>query len=599
MVKSTIMTLDKFGRYEIKSELGRGGFGTVYHAHDPRFKRDVALKVLPPQFLHDQTFKARFEREAQTVAALEHAAIVPVYDYGEQDNQPYLVMRYLAGGTLTQRLQHGALDLAEVIRITSRLAPALNEAHKQGIVHRDLKPDNILFDHRNAPFITDFGLVKLTQGSDSLTSGNVIVGTPAYMSPEQARGESDIDGRSDIYALGVILFQMLSGQLPYQADTPIGLIMQHITEPVPHIMDANPNLPSGCAMVIACAMAKEPNDRYETATDLAQSLIQFTQSPSLPASKSSKLIDSPSSSVTDREVIQTLPDQQTPNQETLATPTPQIKALTCPNCTTPLPDYLDPNQAVECHNCGSRFIMALPETSIICSRCQTNNADSLQFCTNCGQQLQLECVACHTKNQTEATHCINCGTNLKNASKHRYGLQYNRQQMQKEREQALKQKQVRQLQEKIERLISELSTPGNHKFALYQFNQIGDPAINALCHTLLTHDNTHARYGAAQALGSIAIHKQTKTFSKAKACKTLIKALSDSEASVRFYSAAALGNFKGKQTQQAIEPLAALLKDRHNDIRKQARASLKRIGGEQAQQILKSSKGFKNWLKGG
>jgi serine/threonine-protein kinase len=204
---------EKIGRYEIKNELGRGGMATVYHAHDPHFKRDVALKVLPREFLHDPTFRARFEREAQTIAQLEHPAIVPVYDFGEETGQPYIVMRYMSGGSLADRLRRESLATSEAARIVTRLAPALDEAHSQGIVHRDLKPANILFDQRGDPYISDFGIAKLSQDSATFT-GSAIVGTPAYMSPEQARGEKDLDGRSDIYALGVILFEMLTGKRP-------------------------------------------------------------------------------------------------------------------------------------------------------------------------------------------------------------------------------------------------------------------------------------------------------------------------------------------------------------------------------------------------
>lgn len=266
-----------FGRYEIKSELGRGGFGTVFHAFDPLFKRDVALKVLPREFLHAPNFRRRFEREAQTVASLEHPAIVPVYDFGEKEGQPYLVMRYLSGGTLHQRLDTGPLPLAEVIRIINRIAPALAEAHGQGIVHRDLKPDNILFDHRRDPYITDFGLVKVTQGEGNVTSGNVILGTPAYMSPEQARGAAHIDGRSDIYSLGIVLFEMLSGQLPYQAETPVGLLMQHLNDPIPRILAVVPDLPPLCEAVIARSLAKDPRERFNSAIELAKALSDSTK----------------------------------------------------------------------------------------------------------------------------------------------------------------------------------------------------------------------------------------------------------------------------------------------------------------------------------
>src|SRR4030065_187040 len=167
-VESKMMTSSAFGRYEIKAEIGRGGMATVYRAHDPRFGRDVAIKVLPREFLHDPKFRTRFGREAQAIAALEHPNIVPVYDYGEEEGQPFLVMRYMAGGSLADRMNAGPLALEEGSKIIGRLAPALDEAHLNGIIHRDLKPGNILFDHRGDPALSDFGIAKLAGETASL-----------------------------------------------------------------------------------------------------------------------------------------------------------------------------------------------------------------------------------------------------------------------------------------------------------------------------------------------------------------------------------------------------------------------------------------------
>ena len=267
----------KFGRYEIKSELGRGGMATVFHAYDPSFERDVAIKVLPPAFLHDPQLRMRFEREAKMIASLEHPAIVPVYDFGEEDGQPYIVMRYMSGGSLAERVQQGAMSITETERIISRLAPALDAAHARGIIHRDLKPGNVLFDQYGNAFLSDFGIARLQQQQESATlTGSAIVGTPAFMSPEQVQGEKTIDGRSDIYALGVLVFQMLSGQAPYQADTPAKVMLMHLLEPVPHILSAKADLPPGCDTVIQKAMAKNPDDRYPTAGEMASALESAT-----------------------------------------------------------------------------------------------------------------------------------------------------------------------------------------------------------------------------------------------------------------------------------------------------------------------------------
>ncbi|MFN2195071.1 MAG: protein kinase domain-containing protein, partial [Anaerolineales bacterium] len=219
---------------------------------------------------------ARFDTEAKTLAALEHPAIVPVYDFGEQDGQPYLVMRYMPGGSLEDRLKSGTLPLVEAARIIARLAPALDEAHARGLVHRDLKPANILFDQRGNPYITDFGVVKIT-GVRMTDTNNRSIGTPAYMSPEQARGEADIDGRSDIFALGAVLFEMLTGQIPYDADTTAGQLVRRITDPVPNILQLRPDLPGGVQEIIARSLAKRRYVRFPTASDMARALEAVAQ----------------------------------------------------------------------------------------------------------------------------------------------------------------------------------------------------------------------------------------------------------------------------------------------------------------------------------
>ncbi|MBM4423325.1 MAG: extracellular solute-binding protein [Chloroflexi bacterium] len=236
---------------------------------------------MPREFLHDPTFRARFEREARTIAALEHPAIVPVYDFGEEEGQPYIVMRLMIGGSLADRLAKGPLSLAESARIFGQLAPALDRAHAKGIIHRDLKPGNILFDEDGHPYISDFGIAKLTAATAAFT-GTAIVGTPAYMSPEQARGDREIDGRSDIYALGAIVFQMLTGKLPFDADTPMGIALKHITEPAPSVREANASLPDSCEDLIQMAMAKSRDDRYPKAVAMAHALDTIASGHSLP-----------------------------------------------------------------------------------------------------------------------------------------------------------------------------------------------------------------------------------------------------------------------------------------------------------------------------
>lgn len=267
-----MMAPEKIGRYEIRAELGRGGMATVYHGYDPRFEREVAVKVLPSELLHsDPQFKLRFEREAKIIAQLEHPSIVPVYDVGDEGGQPYFVMRYMNGGSLSERIKARVMSIEEAARILGQIAPGLDEAHSKGIVHRDLKPSNILFDGKGFPYISDFGIAKISRAQVSNVTGSGIIGTPAYMAPEQASGET-VDGRTDIYALGIILFEMLTGRQPYEADTPMAVAIKHITDPVPHILEANPNLPPAVEEIIQTAMAKSKDDRFSTAVEMVDAL---------------------------------------------------------------------------------------------------------------------------------------------------------------------------------------------------------------------------------------------------------------------------------------------------------------------------------------
>ncbi|MBK9925588.1 MAG: serine/threonine protein kinase [Anaerolineales bacterium] len=266
------MELTNIGRYEIKKELGRGGMATVYHAFDTSFNREVAIKILPREFLHNPQFLDRFQREVKTIAQLEHPAIVPVYDVGEHDGIPYFVMRYMPGGSLSDMIKKGRFSPEDTARIVERLASALSYAHRKGVIHRDLKPDNILFNEDAYPFISDFGIAKISESQTNLT-GSGIIGTPAYMSPEQATGDA-LDHRSDVYGLGVIVYQMLTGQQPYNADTPMGVAIKHVTDPVPDIRLIASDLSEELADVMKKVLAKNRDERYSSAVEFARALNQ-------------------------------------------------------------------------------------------------------------------------------------------------------------------------------------------------------------------------------------------------------------------------------------------------------------------------------------
>ena len=278
------MSPDKVGRYKIKAELGRGGMATVYRAHDPSFNREVAVKLLPREMLHNLLTRSRFKRELKLIASLEHPAIVPVYDVGEDDSQPFFVMRYMSGGSLTDMIKKGTFSLQDAALIVERLAAALDHAHAHRIIHRDIKPDNVLFDGSHNPYLSDFGVAKLAESAVSAT-GNEVIGTPAYISPEQARGEQ-VDHRADIYGLGAILFEMLTGQRPYDGGTVIGIALQHVNDPIPDILKLRPDLPPEVDTIIKTALAKDKNQRYGSALDLARALNRaaFGDERTIPAS---------------------------------------------------------------------------------------------------------------------------------------------------------------------------------------------------------------------------------------------------------------------------------------------------------------------------
>ncbi|HEC33285.1 MAG TPA: tetratricopeptide repeat protein [Chloroflexi bacterium] len=259
------------GPYRILEQIGVGGMATVYKAYQPAMERYVAVKVIAPHFAQDETFLRRFRREARAVAQLEHAHILPVHDYGEAEGRPYLVMRYLEAGTLKDRMAQRPLPLTEVNRIIGQVGSGLDYAHRMGVIHRDVKPSNVLLDAEGDAFLTDFGLAKMLEASVQLTETGVGIGTPAYMSPEQGRGER-VDSRTDVYSLGVILYEMVTGRPPYEAETPLAVVFKHIQEPLPLPRSVRPDLSEEMERVILKALAKDPDDRFQTAGEMVRAL---------------------------------------------------------------------------------------------------------------------------------------------------------------------------------------------------------------------------------------------------------------------------------------------------------------------------------------
>ena len=254
---------ENIGPYRIIEQLGQGGMATVYKAYHAALDRYVALKVLHPAFYEDRTFTGRFQREARVVARLEHPNIVPIYDFAEHDRRPYLVMKYIEGETLKARLSREPLRAAEITQVVDAVGSALAYAHKQGILHRDIKPSNVLISNDGGMYLADFGLARIAQAGESTLSTDSIMGTPQYISPEQARGDKDLDAGTDIYSFGVMLYEMVVGQVPFNADTPFSIIHDHIYTPMPLPRSINKDVPESVERVLLKALAKERADRYE------------------------------------------------------------------------------------------------------------------------------------------------------------------------------------------------------------------------------------------------------------------------------------------------------------------------------------------------
>jgi len=264
--------------YTVEGELGRGGMGVVYKARDERLKRQVAIKVLPPELGFREEIRIRFLREAETAARLSHPHIVPIHSVGEApDGLVYFVMAFVDGESVAGKLKRrGRLPPEEARRVMLETADALGAAHALGIIHRDVKPDNILLEgSRGRVVVTDFGIAKAlssTTGPATLTATGVAIGTPHYMSPEQAAGDREIDGRSDIYSLGVVSYQMVTGELPFHAPTVPGILMKHITERAPLVTDKCRECPEDLAACVMRSLEKDPEDRWPTADALRRAL---------------------------------------------------------------------------------------------------------------------------------------------------------------------------------------------------------------------------------------------------------------------------------------------------------------------------------------
>jgi len=265
---------ENVGPYRLIEKLGKGGMATVFKAYHPSLDRYVAIKALHPAFMEHPGFLERFEREAKVVAKLEHPNIVPIYDFSEHEDRPYLVLKYVQGETLKARLDKSKLTYKETRHIFRVISSALAYAHQEGVLHRDVKPSNVLLDKTGGVYLADFGLARIAETSQTTLSGQMMMGTPHYISPEQAKGLGNLDSGTDIYSLGVMMYELLIGEVPFQADTPFSVIHDHIYSPLPLPRDMNPDLNEEMERAILKALAKKREDRYASVSVMMAAFLK-------------------------------------------------------------------------------------------------------------------------------------------------------------------------------------------------------------------------------------------------------------------------------------------------------------------------------------
>ncbi len=309
---------ENVGPYRIIEQLGQGGMASVFKAYHPALDRYVAIKVLHPAFNGDPNFLSRFQREARVVARLEHPHIVPIYDFAEHKGQPYLVMKFIEGQTLKARLFERPLSKTEAVKIVEAIGSALAYAHTQGVLHRDIKPSNVLLGPDGGIFLADFGLARIAQAGASTLSKDVMLGTPQYISPEQAKGTGELDEGTDIYSLGVVLYEIVVGRVPFNADTPFSIIHDHIYTPLPPPTVVNPHVPPAVEQVLMKTLEKARADRFENVDQLLQAFraaVLGTEDVKSEVPAATKVIEQQPTKVT-------APDDKTAQSEPVPTESP-------------------------------------------------------------------------------------------------------------------------------------------------------------------------------------------------------------------------------------------------------------------------------------
>ncbi len=370
------------GHFRIVERIGAGGMATVFKAYQPNLERYVAVKVLPAYHARDPIFVKRFEQEARSVAKLAHPNIVQIHDFGEQDNITYIVMEYVDGGTLKDRLK-GPLPAAEAIDYVIQAAEGLACAHRNGIIHRDVKPANMLVRKDGHLLLSDFGIAKILEGTTNLTRVGTGIGTPQYMSPEQSTGVA-VDRRSDIYSLGIVLFHCLTGRVPFVGDNPLTITMKHVQDPLPVDMLTAMHVPAPITHVVLQMTAKQPYERYQSMEELVEALTGAMAASNISLSRSGRLgmYFTPQQGVDMR--------QQQPPQTPAANVFPSPGNTPSSSGIGGVPSFSGNSPS----NSGIGGVPSLPINAgpsngvmITCFRCGAQNPSSRLYCTTCGDDL--------------------------------------------------------------------------------------------------------------------------------------------------------------------------------------------------------------------
>ena len=532
----------KLDEYLIVARLGQGGMAQVFKAYQPRLGRYVAVKILHTHLAADPDFVERFQREARACSTLQHPSIVRVFDFSHDADVYYMTMQLVEGPSLKVELQQRIdqqrpLTCQETARICAAFSEALAYAHEQGMVHRDIKPANLTLTHDGLPVILDFGIARIL-GETQYTMTGALIGSPAYMSPEQGQS-ARVDGRSDLYSLGVVLYEMVTGRPPFEEDTPMATLIKHITVPVPMPTEFRPDVPPALEKVILKVLAKNPEERFQSGVDLAAALRQAVR---LPVDDS--LLRDPIKPIAQVSVSEEL----SPTDPAFQLSKPDTSSLKKP----PVP------ATVDCKNCG------------------TTNDRTTKFCVQCGHQLKVICPSCYWANDPDTVYCANCDFNLKNSIQRKSHWKNEEERWKEERKMAYQKAEEDTFREQLQNLRD----PKQHKMAVFSIKQRGAKAVDPLIQLL--HDkDPHTRVGVMKALAAIG---------DSRAIPPIVSRLSDSHPAVRYWAIEALGQL-GAVT--AVAAIGDCLQDDHKKVQEQALKTLKQFDTAESRAVIK--KKSKKW----